>query len=351
LISLSHAESKANGRVIPKREINELIGNNKLGLQEKRSSLANMILNIVRNNIVYKPVDISKIGKGKTYVEQTCSVHKIKNKCNSDPFCNWVDETNGLSLDEFIDKNKKKILDILKSFGSNEKLRIKYINNIKKYISVNGYDWDDVNMDNNIINKLNIDYYRKGNCRLLLLNDENVDFVHSKYIRKLVDEILRNPIRRREILDNSIKIVDTRLSYNVYPNEVFYTEKDIKNNTTELKTLYQINRRSRLRVFNHFNKNSSNYYDKIEIIENNQYIEQKLRENNYSLFNVSGIIPFTIIGKQTFNPGDENKVHDIIILDDNQALLDIIRLNTPLTKHSVNRISRDIPFRIIAKDE
>ena len=166
----------------------------------------------------------------------------------------------------------------------------------------------------------------------------------------MVDEILRNPIRRREILENSIKIVDTRLSYNVYPNEVFYTEKDIKNNTSELKTLYQINRRSRLRVFNHFNRNSSNYYDKIDIIENNQYIEQKLRENNYSLFNITGIIPFTVVGTQILNIGDENKIHDIIILDDNQAILDIIRFNTPLTSHSVNRISTDIPFQIIVKE-
>ena len=350
LLSLSDSESKSNGRIVPKKEINELINNNKLGLQEKRSSLSKMILNLVKNNIVYKPVDISKIGKGKTYVEQTCSVHKIKNQCNTDPFCNWVDETNGLSLDEFVDKNKQKILDIIQSFGTNEILRTKYINNIRKYLQKNGYNWNEDNMDNNILNKLNIDYYRKGNCRLLLLNDENVDFIQSKYIRKLVDEILRNPIRRREILENSIKIVDTRLSYNVYPNEVFYTEKDIKNNTSELKTLYQINRRSRLRVFNHFNRNSSNYYDKIDIIENNQYIEQKLRENNYSLFNITGIIPFTVVGTQILNIGDENKIHDIIILDDNQAILDIIRFNTPLTSHSVNRISTDIPFQIIVKE-
>jgi hypothetical protein len=278
-------------------------------------------------------------------------VHKIKNQCNSDPYCNWVDETNDLTLNEFIVKNKQKIIDIIKSFGSNQIAYNKYINNLRKYIHQNGYNWSDDNMDNNIINKLNIDYYRKGNCRLLLLNDENVDFIHSKYIRKLVDEILRNPTRRREILDNSIKIVDTRLSYNVYPNEVFYTEKEIKNNTTELKTLYQINRRSRLRVFNHFNKNSSNYYDKIEIIENNQYIEQKLQENNFLLYNLSEIIPFTIVGSQILNSGNENKIHDVIILDDDQAILDIIRKNTPLTSHSVNRISIDIPFQIMSKSE
>jgi hypothetical protein len=351
LLSLSNSESKSNGRIVPKKEITELINNNKLGLQEKRNSLSKIILNLVRNNIVYKHVDISKIGKGKTYVEQTCSVHKIKNQCNSDPYCNWVDETNDLTLNEFIVKNKQKIIDIIKSFGSNQIAYNKYINNLRKYIHQNGYNWSDDNMDNNIINKLNIDYYRKGNCRLLLLNDENVDFIHSKYIRKLVDEILRNPTRRREILDNSIKIVDTRLSYNVYPNEVFYTEKEIKNNTTELKTLYQINRRSRLRVFNHFNKNSSNYYDKIEIIENNQYIEQKLQENNFLLYNLSEIIPFTIVGSQILNSGNENKIHDVIILDDDQAILDIIRKNTPLTSHSVNRISIDIPFQIMSKSE
>jgi hypothetical protein len=300
---------------------------------------------------VYKPVDISKIGKGQTYVEQTCSIHKIKNQCSTDPFCNWVDETNGLTLEEFIDTNKQKILEIIKSFGTNEIAKTKYLNNIRKYLQRNGQNWDDTNIDININNKLNIDYYRKGNCRLLLLNDENVDFVHSKYIRKLVDEILRNPIRRREILDNSIKIVDTRLSYNVYPNEVFYTEKDIKNNTSELKTLYQQNRRSRLRVFNHFNKNSSHYFDKIEVIENNQYIEQKLRDNSYSLYNITGIIPFSIIGSQVLSPGDEHKIHDIIILEDQQAILDIIRLNTPLTSHSINRISRDILFQIIPKDD
>ena len=90
---------------------------------------------------------------------------------------------------------------------------------------------------------------------------------------------------------------------------------------------------------------------KIEIIENNQYIEQKLRENNYSLFNVTGIIPFTIVGSQILNSGDENKIHDIIILDDNQAIFDIIRLNTPLTSYSVNKISTQIAFRIIAKDD
>jgi len=309
-----------------------------------------MIINLVKNNIVYKPVDIGKIGKGQTYVEQTCSVHKIKNQCNTDPFCNWIDETNGLTLDEFIDKNKQKILEIIKSFGTNEIARSKYISSIHKYLQKNGQYWDETNMDNNINNKLNIDYYRKGNCRLLLLNDENVDFVQSKYIRKLVDEILRNPIRRREILENSIKIVDTRLSYNVYPNEVFYTEKDIKNNTGELKTLYQLNRRSRLRVFNHFNKNSSNYYDKIEIIENNQYIEQKLRDNSYSLYNISGFIPFTIVGTQVLSPGDEHKMHDIIILDDQQAILDIIRLNTPLTSHTVNMITKDVSFKIVVKD-
>lgn len=351
LLSLSDNESKSKGRVVPKKEINDLINNNKLGYQEKRNSLSKILLNLVRNNIVYKPVDISKIGKGKTYVEQTCSVHKIKNQCNLDPFCSWVDETNGLSLDEFIDKNKQKISDIIKSFGSNEIVRTKFINNMRKYIQRNGYSWNEDNIDINIINKLNVDYYRKGNCRLLLLNDENVDFVQSKYIRKLVDEILRHPIRRREILNNSIKIVDTRLSYNVYPNEVFYTEKDIKNNTTELKTLYQINRRSRLRVFNHFNKNTSNYYDKIEIIENNQFIEQKLRENNYTLYNVSEIIPFTIVGSQILNSGNDNKTHDVIILDDNQAILDIIRLNTPLTSYSVNRISKDLNFQILPKED
>jgi hypothetical protein len=352
LLSLSDSNNRSNGRVVPKKEITELINNNKLGLQEKRSSLSKMIINLVKNNIVYKSVDISKIGKGQTYVEQTCTVHKTKNQCSTDPFCNWVDETNGLTLDEFVDTNKQKILEIIKSFGTNEIAKTKYLNNIRKYLQKNGHNWDDTNIDNNINNKLNIDYYRKGNCRLLLLNDENVDFVHSKYIRKLVDEILRNPIRRREILDNSIKIVDTRLSYNVYPNEVFYTEKDIKNNTNELKTLYQQNRRSRLRVFNHFNKNSSQYFDKIEVIENNQYIEQKLRDNSYLLYNVTGIIPFSIIiESQVLSPGDEHKIHDIIILEDQQAILDIIRLNTPLTSHSINRISRDILFQVIPKDE
>ena len=347
LISLSSNDYNVKGRKIPKKEIIDIIGNNKTSLHDKRISLSNIIFNLVRNNIVYKQFDISKIGEGKTYVEQTCSIHKMKNICNNDPFCNWVDETNGLSLQEFVEKNKSKINGIIQSFGSNDTLKNKYITNIRKYIEKNGYKWHDTNLDINITNKLHIDYYRKGNCKLLILNDEKVEFINSKYIRKLVDELLRNPVRRQEILDNSIKIVDTRLSYNVYPNEVFYTEKDIKHNINELKTLYQLNRRSRLRVLNHFTKNSSYYYDNLEIIENNQFIEQKLRNNDYSLYNISSIVPFTIIGTQVYNPGDENKVHDIIILDDDRAILDIIRLNTPLQSYSINRISEGVSFKII----
>ena len=76
-----------------------------------------------------------------------------------------------------------------------------------------------------------------------------------------------------------------------------------------------------------------------------------MRDNSYSLYNITGIIPFSIVGSQVLSPGDEHKIHDIIILEDQQAILDIIRLNTPLTSHSINRISRDILFQIIPKDE
>ena len=351
ILNMNDGNIRSNGRIIPKKEIIDLISNNKLGIQEKRTILTKLIVNLVKNNIEYKYVDINKIGKGESYVEQTCTIHKEQNQCNTDPFCNWINETNGLSLDVFKDKHRPKIINIIKGLNANSKEQ--YLNSIKKYITSNGKKWDDSNIDNivNIDNKLEIDYYKKGNCRLVLFKEENVDLINSKYVRKIVDEILRNSIRRREILENTIKIVDTRLSYNVYPKEVFYTEKDIKNNMNELKTFYQLNRRSRLHVFNHFTKNSSKYFDKIEVVENNLYIESKLRDNSYILYTNTGYIPFTIVGSQILNPGDENKIHNITILDNNELIFDIIRLNTPLDKFSINHITKNVAFKILQKEE
>jgi hypothetical protein len=351
LLSLSDVDSaKMGGRIVPKREITELLSNNRIGLQEKRQLLSKMIVSLVHNNIIYTKVDIKSVGKSQKFVEQSCSVHRLKNQCSADPFCNWVEETQGQSLAEFKEANIQKVKNILSTLEKNRESITKYINNMRKYLEYNGRQWSDSDMDMNINNKLEIDYLRKGNCRLVLLDDENLDFIRSKYIRKLVDEILRNPIRRKEIMENSIRIVETRLSYNVYPNEVFYTEKDIKLNTAELRTLYQRNRRSKLRVLNHFTRNSSNYYNVVEPVENNQYIEQKLRDNSYTLYLNSGLIDFKITGLERMVVSDVHQTQNVVILDDNRAILDIIRKNTPLDSWRVNNVGKNIRFSVVEKE-
>jgi hypothetical protein len=334
------------------KQIDDLVKNRRLNLNEKRDILSNMLVEMTRHSVMYKKTSVDSVNTGQKFLEQTCSIHAKRDQCSADPFCQWLDYTKDMDFDKYKATHYKKIhsqfLQVRNSSTTDVNM-LKYIKSVKKYVELNGRQWyeltSDENMEHNIQNKLEIDYMRNGKCKLLLRNDEDVDFIHSKYIRRLTDDLLRNPIKRREVMENSIKIVDTKLSYNVYPEEIFYTEQDIKQRTQNVKMLYSLNRRSRLGIMDHFTKNNSNF--KLDVIENDDIMLKKLRDTTYNIKDVTNLVEFNILPTEIFTVDSVYNYKNVKIVDKTRALHEILRVNTPLTKYFVTRVDKNVVFNIV----
>jgi hypothetical protein len=64
----------------------------------------------------------------------------------------------------------------------------------------------------------------------------------------------------------------------------------------------------------------------------------------------SGLIDFKITGLERMVVSDVHQTQNVVILDDNRAILDIIRKNTPLDSWRVNNVGKNIRFSVVEKE-
>jgi len=342
----------------------------------KRSEILKIIVELVNR---YMTIDVitDEMKKQETHIDilESCIQHNNQNECVSDPYCRW-NPNEQMSRDEWIKLNSSKplkdseILNYLESNGEivsdnrdnnvNIYWGLKYDNRgLEKYIvkydkpnstfkknvdlllKKNGFTISDVTSQNI---KAYIKMKEKGECRLLVNKDSN-EISDMKFIRRIVEEIVRNNIKSSEILNNKIRLVETRLSYHIYSGERFFTASDIKSKLYD--DIYCKELRSRLKILNYFTRNSSLYqYDVPEIMYTG-FIETI---KNYKLLHKIDLnIHFKIEPDVLFIVPEIGREHLVRILDPTEtqrAIHYIMVLNTPLDTYRIGENSFNIDFTI-----
>jgi hypothetical protein len=196
------------------------------------------------------------------------------------------------------------------------------------------------NIRNNIITYISLKI--DGMCKYITSNVE-------RYVRKLVYELLYHPHKRYELLENNIKLVETKLSYNIYQNEQLLTHSDIKRSFYE--TLYSRHLTQRLFVLDFFTRNSSIYANtKNKIIIEVEPLIDRTKPLFYLQHEPSQRIHFSRVGENKFIIKQslvERSIRHLNHLESGQILHFIMRKNTPLTQLPISQISKNLDFRII----
>jgi hypothetical protein len=306
---------------------------------------------------------------------ESCINHNNRDECVSDPYCHWKPHER-ITRDEWIKINRHKPisdLDISKYIQDNgQNVSDNRENNVDIYW---GLRYDNRGLDEYIRKyqlpnsrlKKNVDLLLKrsgfaisdtasqnirtyikikerGECRLLV--DKDADEIKDmKFVRRVVEEIVRNNIKRNEILNNKIRLVETRLSYHIYSGERFFTTGDVKSKLYD--DIYCKELRNRLKILSYFTRNSSLYEYDVPQIMYSGFVE-KIKD--FKLLNVSDLnIDFTIEPDQLFIVPEKGREHLVRILDgaDTQrALHNIMVLNTPLDTYRIGETSIGIDFTI-----
>ena len=94
--------------------------------------------------------------------------------------------------------------------------------------------------------------WEQGQCRLHVDKER----IHT-YTERIVDELVRNRLKRNELLNSKVQLVRVEKGYYVFNGEVFYDENDIREGATS--RIYERNLRNRLQVVDLFTVNSSSY--------------------------------------------------------------------------------------------
>jgi len=213
----------------------------------KKKQIEPIITNLIKKYFVLK-----KENKNETENEQGSCFNLDKNTtCEKNKYCLWDNklDTDITSMDEYVQSEFPKAIqkyDIKKGKNLN-----KY-RNIKEFILNNGgvvnEDKTELAFTDNIRSYLQYKYAYVGNCKFIYeIGDENPENISKlSFVLKFLDELVRNVTKRDEILNNKIKFVNSRISYNYYNGEMFFTNNEIKvgfYDTVYCKTL-----RSRLKV-------------------------------------------------------------------------------------------------------
>jgi len=196
------------------------------------------------------------------------------------------------------------------------------------------------NIRDNIIAYIDMKIY--GTCKYITSNIE-------KYVRKLAYELLYHPYKRYEILENNIKLVETKLSYNIYKNEQLLTHSDIKRSFYE--TLYSHHLSQRLFVLDFFTRNSSMYANtKNKIIIEVEPLIDRMKPVFYLQREFMRDVHFHRIGQNVFIIRQslfDRPVRHVNHLESCEILHFIMRKNTPLLQLPIRKISNNVDFRIL----
>lgn len=196
------------------------------------------------------------------------------------------------------------------------------------------------NIRNNVMTY--IELKTDGMCKYITSNVE-------RYVRKLAYELLYHPHKRTEILQNNIKLVETKLSYNIYRNEQLLTHSDIKRSFYE--TLYSHHLIQRLFVLDFFTRNSSMYANmKNKIVIEVEPLIDRTKPLFYLQLEHSQPIHFRQIGENKFVIRQslmERPIRRVNHIDTGEILHFIMRKNTPLVQLPLGKISNNMDFHII----
>ena len=342
----------------------------------KRAEILKIIIDVVSR---YMTIDVisDEIKKQETRIDilESCINHNSRNECVSDPYCRWKPNER-MTREEWININKPKPLTDIEISGylddNGEVLSENRENNINMYWGlrydnrgldeyIRKYEAPDSRFKKNVdvilkkngfsisdISSQNIRAYIKmkerGECRLLV-NKDSDEIGNMKFVRRIVEEIVRNNIKRGEILNNKIRLVETRLSYHIYTGERFFTTSDVKSKLYD--DIYCKELRNRLKILNYFTRNSSLYEFVVPEIMYSGFIE-RIRE--FKLLNRLDLnVSFKVEPEELFIVPEIGREHLVRILDHNEtqrALHSIMVLNTPLDTYRIGETSIGIDFTI-----
>lgn len=295
--------------------------------QEKRKAIFEIISDIIVKFISVEPIkSVALVENSGDVLENCLSNNNNSTACSKDPFCSWhpMDES---KKSEWIVSEKEK------SSVDQEKM--------KEYIISNGYTIEE-EPDEAEVEALYWDlrFEQLGNCKLVL--DSNV---YTKFIHQIVEELVRNNLKRSEILGNTIKLVETNLSYNIYSGERFLTTSDVRQRLYE--DIYCKLLRYRLKTLEYFTRNSSMYSKHLPELFITD-LEESLKE--FQLVHRQSLnVRFEIDGSHASVFPENNRQSLVRILDEvetQRALHRILVLNTPLDTYRVASTSSNVDFII-----
>lgn len=213
----------------------------------KKKQIEPIITNIIKKYFVLK-----KENENETEIEQGSCFNIIKNTiCDKNKYCVWDNKLDSTitSMDEYVDREFPKAI---QKYNIKKGKNLNKYNNIKQFILNNGgvvnEGVSETAFEENIRNYLQHKYAYTGNCRFIFeIGDENPENISKlSFVLKFLDELIRNITKRDEILNNKIKFVNSRISYNYYNGEMFFTNNEIKAGFYD--TIYCKTLRSRLKV-------------------------------------------------------------------------------------------------------
>lgn len=296
--------------------------------QEKRKAIFEIIADIIVKFMSVEQINpsVALIENSGDVLENCLSHNNNSTACSKDPFCSWHP----------MDESKKQgwiVSEKEKSSVDQERM--------KEYIISNGYNIED-EADDSDVEALYWDlrFEQLGNCKLLL--DSNA---YTKFVHQIVEELVRNNLKRSEILGNTIKLVETNLSYNIYSGERFLTTSDVRQRLYE--DIYCKLLRYRLKTLEYFTRNSSMYSKHLPELFITD-LEESLKEFQLvhrQILNVR----FEIDGSHECVFPENNHPSLVRMLDEvetQRALHRILVLNTPLDTYRVASRSPNVDFII-----
>ena len=213
----------------------------------KKKQIEPIISNLIKKYFVLKKENVNE-----TEIEQGSCFNLIKNTiCDKNKYCVWDNKLDSTitSMDEYVDREFPKAI---QKYNIKKGKNLNKYKNIKEFILNNGGVVNDGKtedaFEDNIRNYLQHKYAYTGNCKFIFeIGDENPENIGKlSFVLKFLDELIRNITKRDEILNNKIKFVNSRISYNYYNGEMFFTNNEIKAGFYD--TIYCKTLRSRLKV-------------------------------------------------------------------------------------------------------
>jgi hypothetical protein len=213
----------------------------------KKKQIEPIIINLIKKYFVLKSHNENDIE-----IEQGSCFNISKNTiCDKNKYCIWDNKfEHGITtMDEYVDREFPKAI---QKYNIKKGKNLNKYKNIKEFILNNGGIVNEEKtqeaFEHNIRNYLQNKYAYIGNCKFIFeIGSENPEYIGKlSFVLKFLDELIRNITKRDEILNNKIKFVNNRISYNYYNGEMFFTNNEIKlgfYDTVYCKTL-----RSRLKV-------------------------------------------------------------------------------------------------------